>query len=187
MAYDKVVDSGVLDAGLGQIADAIRAKGGTSAQLAFPAAMAAAIAAIEAGGGGGWTDNYTVFATGTFTPTEDATEWSIDTGVPYSCYEAGDPSSNYSLQSLIGFREQDKTAILGMIAFIFMSPSRYLPSYAFVAIGSAGGNFAVSQISTSTMPFPKGGSSIWNISGLASNKEFKAGKPYRWMLLGVLK
>lgn len=52
MAYDKVVDSAVLDAGLKQIADAIREKGGTSDNLAFPQAMADAIAAIEAGGGG---------------------------------------------------------------------------------------------------------------------------------------
>lgn len=51
MAYDKVVDSSVLDAGLKQIADAIREKGGTSDNLAFPQAMADAIAAIEAGGG----------------------------------------------------------------------------------------------------------------------------------------
>lgn len=50
MAYDKVVDSSVLDAGLKQIADAIREKGGTSDNLAFPQAMADAIAAIEAGG-----------------------------------------------------------------------------------------------------------------------------------------
>ena len=53
MAYDKVVDSAVLDAGLKQIADAIREKGGTSGNLAFPTAMADAIAAIEAGGGSG--------------------------------------------------------------------------------------------------------------------------------------
>jgi hypothetical protein len=52
MAYDKVVDSAVLDAGLKQIADAIREKGGTSDNLAFPQAMVEAIKAIEAGGGG---------------------------------------------------------------------------------------------------------------------------------------
>lgn len=50
MAYDKVVDSAVLDAGLKQIADAIREKGGTSGNLAFPAAMAEAVAAIASGG-----------------------------------------------------------------------------------------------------------------------------------------
>ena len=66
MAYDKVVDSAVLDAGLKQIADAIREKGGTSDTLAFPTAMAEAIAAIEAGGGGA------TIHTGTFTVAADA-------------------------------------------------------------------------------------------------------------------
>lgn len=64
MAYDKVVDSSVLDAGLTAIADAIRAKAGTSGSLAFPTAMAEAIAAIEAGGGA-------VVGRGTFTPSAD--------------------------------------------------------------------------------------------------------------------
>lgn len=67
MAYDKVVDSSVLDAGLKQIADAIREKGGTSDNLAFPQAMADAIAAIEAGGGGGGDIAY-----GTVTPASNA-------------------------------------------------------------------------------------------------------------------
>lgn len=68
MAYDKVVDSYVLDAGLKQIADAIREKAGTTDSLAFPAAMAEAIAAIEAGGGGGGIpSNITELAGGTYT------------------------------------------------------------------------------------------------------------------------
>lgn len=50
MAFDKVVDSAVLEAGLTAIANAIREKGGTSGTLAFPDGMAEAIAAIEAGG-----------------------------------------------------------------------------------------------------------------------------------------
>ena len=50
MAYDKAVDSGVLDAGLTSIADAIRTKGGTSDAMAFPAGFVAAIEAIETGG-----------------------------------------------------------------------------------------------------------------------------------------
>lgn len=60
-----IVDSTMLDAGLTKIADAIRTKGGTSAQLAFPDGMADAIAAIEAGGG----DALEVI-TGTFTPAQ---------------------------------------------------------------------------------------------------------------------
>lgn len=63
MAYDKVVDSSVLDSGLLQIANAIREKGGTADSLAFPDAMAAAIASIEAGGGGGVATGSLVFDT----------------------------------------------------------------------------------------------------------------------------
>lgn len=66
MAYDKLVDSSALDAGLRQIANAIREKGGTSDNLAFPAAMAEAIAAIQAGGG-------VKIASGSFTVAEDLT------------------------------------------------------------------------------------------------------------------
>ena len=72
MAYDKVVDSAVLDAGLKQIADAIREKGGTAGNLAFPTAMADAIAAIEAGGGGGATVSF-----GSFTPSTDAKDYVV--------------------------------------------------------------------------------------------------------------
>lgn len=57
MAYDKVVDSAFLNNGLAEIADAIRAKGGTSGNLAFPTAMAEAIAAMETGGN---DDGYTL-------------------------------------------------------------------------------------------------------------------------------
>lgn len=71
MAYDKVVDSTVLDAGLKQVADAIREKGGTSDNLAFPTGMAAAIAAIQTGGGG------VTIQSGSFTPTENLTEYTI--------------------------------------------------------------------------------------------------------------
>lgn len=49
MAYDKVVDSAVLDAGLTKIAEAIRLKAGNSSQLAFPDEMAESIKAIEEG------------------------------------------------------------------------------------------------------------------------------------------
>lgn len=74
MAYDKVVDSTVLDAGLKQIADAIREKGGTTDNLAFPVAMAEAIAAIETAGAG----NGAKISYGSYTPTEDQTVLSND-------------------------------------------------------------------------------------------------------------
>ena len=53
MALDKLVDSTQLDADLTSVANAIRTKGGTSAQLAFPAGFVSAVEAIPTGGGGG--------------------------------------------------------------------------------------------------------------------------------------
>lgn len=49
MAVDKLVDSAQLDADLTSVADAIRAKGGTSADLAFPADFITAIGNISGG------------------------------------------------------------------------------------------------------------------------------------------
>lgn len=63
MAFDKVVDSAVLESGLTSIANAIREKAGTSDALAFPAGFAEAIASIESGGG-----NDIEWVTGTITP-----------------------------------------------------------------------------------------------------------------------
>ena len=53
MALDKVVDSAALDAGMTSVADAIRAKTGTTEPLAWPDGFATAIREIETGGGGG--------------------------------------------------------------------------------------------------------------------------------------
>lgn len=50
MAVDKLVDSSQLNSDLTSVANAIRAKGGTSASLAFPSGFVAAIGAIPSGG-----------------------------------------------------------------------------------------------------------------------------------------
>jgi len=47
MSYDKIVDGAALDADLTSIADAIRSKGNTTEQLAFPAGFVSAIDAIS--------------------------------------------------------------------------------------------------------------------------------------------
>lgn len=52
MAVDKLVDSTQLNTDLASVANAIRTKGGTSAQLAFPADFVSAVNAIQTGGGG---------------------------------------------------------------------------------------------------------------------------------------
>ena len=54
MALDKVVDSAALDAGMTAVADAIRAKAGTTGPLAWPDGFATAIREIETGGGASW-------------------------------------------------------------------------------------------------------------------------------------
>ncbi len=53
MSVDKLVDSTQLDSDLTSVANAIRTKGGTSAQLAFPSGFVSAIQNIPTGGGGG--------------------------------------------------------------------------------------------------------------------------------------
>lgn len=60
MAVDKLVDSTQLDADLTSVANAIRTKGGTSAQMAFPNGFVSAIEDIPRGGGYDLND----FATG---------------------------------------------------------------------------------------------------------------------------
>ena len=57
MALDKVVDSAVLDAGMKSVADAIRAKAGTTDMLAWPDGFKAAVEGIQTGGGGGTTSD----------------------------------------------------------------------------------------------------------------------------------
>ena len=70
MAIDKAIDSTQLDSDLTSVANAIRTKGGTSAQLAFPAGFVSAIGDIPSGGGG---DNLPAFLMGTATTVEDST------------------------------------------------------------------------------------------------------------------
>ena len=70
MAIDKAVDSTQLNSDLTSVANAIRTKGGTSAQLAFPADFVSAIAAIPTGSIGLGYDEKTVLVKGN-SPTVD--------------------------------------------------------------------------------------------------------------------
>lgn len=74
MAVDKLVDSTQLDADLTSVANAIRTKGGTSAQLAFPAGFVSAVQAIPTGGiTPSGTKQISITANGT--TTEDVTNY----------------------------------------------------------------------------------------------------------------
>lgn len=61
------------------VADAIRAKGGTSEALVFPSGFVSAVQAIHAGSGGGIE-----MLTGSFTPAERVTEYTIELDQPIS-------------------------------------------------------------------------------------------------------
>ena len=82
MALDKLVDSAQLDTDLTAVANAIRTKGGISAQIAFPAGFVDAIGAIPTGGGG------LKYDTGTFTLAEDIRSLADNkTGIPHDLGE----------------------------------------------------------------------------------------------------
>ena len=170
------------------IKTAIEGKGVTVPAGTLLDGMAALIDGIEAGGGSSWTDSYSVFATGTFTPTENVTEWSIDTGVPFDCSNEG----NYLRQSLIVWREPDETNILGLVVCVKRGYTAHMTngsSSYFVggAIGSSGGGSSARPFRSDSNPFPQEGETIWTISNLNTSTNFRSGKPYRWILLGVLK
>ena len=65
MAFDKVVDSATLDAGMKSVADAIRAKTGTTDLLAWPDGFKAAVEGIQTGGGQAFQCGTVVSADGT--------------------------------------------------------------------------------------------------------------------------
>lgn len=73
MALDKLVDSAQLDSDLTSIANAIRTKGGTSAQMAFPAGFVSAVQAIPTGITPTGTKQISINSNGTIT--EDVTDY----------------------------------------------------------------------------------------------------------------
>lgn len=121
MAYDKAVDSAALDAGLTAIANAIREKAGSSGALAFPDAMAAAIAAIE-GGGGVALPTGIAMECGVYIPAENATnniiiytnntyKWSTQKNhITFAAFVAIDiPAGTASMLAGLAFYDKNKT------------------------------------------------------------------------------
>ena len=166
---------------------AIEGKGVTVPAGTLLDGMAALIEGIEAGGGSSWTDSYSVFATGTFTPTENTTELSIDTGIPFD--SAG--GTDYRRQILIGYCEPSTgySGAAGLLVFLWRSSIANLKGDAVVfgAIGFPNGLNTAKFIKGNNLPFPNEGETIWNISGLSTSTNFRINRIYRWMLLGALK
>ena len=169
------------------IKTAIEGKGVTVPDGTLLDGMAALIDGIEAGGGSSWTDSYSVFATGTFTPTENTTEFSIDTGIPFD--SAG--GTDYRRQILIGYCEPSTgySGQAGLLVFLWRAIIARFDgdTVVFGAIGLPSGINASKFIKGSNLPFPNEGETIWNISGLSSSTNFRNNRIYRWMLLGALK
>lgn len=161
---------------------ALKGKGVTVADGAVLSDLSGLIDGIETGGGSSWTDSYSVFATGTFTPTENLTNYSIDTGVPFD-------SSNYLKQFLIVWREPSSAIsigfYIGMIrAFTLTGASS--KSHVGRVAGYGGTDMFVAKalMESEGTHFPDNGDTIWTIAGLVNYLQFQSGKPYRWMLLG---
>lgn len=173
------------------LANKIREKAGVSNGLVFPNGMIEAIEGIETGGGSSWTDSYSVFATGTFTPVENVVSVEIDTGVPFDCSNG----TNYQRQSLIIYREQNGSFITGVATVIVMSQIGEIDnsSYQTVTggmISFSSGLYGGKALKANATPFPEEGESIWTVvtnTSVTSSTRFSAGASYRWLLLGVLK
>lgn len=99
MSVDKLVDSTQLDSDLTSVANAIRTKGGTSAQLAFPAGFVQAIGEIETGGGG-------ISIDGLVENTEPSGDLHIDTATIIEGY------SLYNKNSLTSIHSKSVTSIM---------------------------------------------------------------------------
>jgi len=123
MAVDKLVDSTQLDADLTSVANAIRAKGGTSAQMAFPAGFVSAVEAIPTGGGGA-----VLIERGTFTPVSDTSYGRFH--VPHSLgvapdfvvvrtnLEASASETTSRIQSCTGVKKSYNTSTQGDFVYI---------------------------------------------------------------------
>ena len=166
---------------------AVEGKGVTVPDGTLLDGIASLIESIEAGGGSSWTDSYSVFATGTFTPTENTTELSIDTGIPFD--SAG--GTDYRRQILIGYCEPSTGYYgqAGLLVFLWRSIYGKFDGDAVVfgAIGFPSGIKASKFFKGNELPFPNEGETIWNISGLTTTTNFRNNRIYRWMLLGALK
>lgn len=94
MALDKLVDSSQLDTDLTSVANAIRTKGGTSSQLAFPEGFVSAVQAIPTGTTPTGTKQISISSNGT--TTEDVASYAnaeitvnVPVGSGYSLKKSG--------------------------------------------------------------------------------------------------
>lgn len=175
MAYDKVVDSDVLDAGLKQIADAIREKAEISDNLAFPRVMVEAIAGIK----NGLKKEFGSFTTETNTTVSNTSQFVINHGigkVPYmiNITVYGSASATNGLDGLTVINsdiplDENETMWMNMLT------KKGSSGHQFVRGGSKTSNR--DKWTEDTVSFPLAGSG--SISFV-----LEAGKTYDWVIIG---
>ena len=108
MAYDKVVDSASLDSKLTQVADAIRTKGNTGADLQFPSGFISAIQAIQTG------TELQIIVTVTSGATVTATKGSLSvsgTSVNNSCTLTVPEEGEWTVSATLGGATSDSNIV----------------------------------------------------------------------------
>lgn len=112
MAYDKIVDSSVLDGNLTSIANAIREKAELTENFAFPQGFIEAISGIESGGGN--------VIMGTITPNETSSSIIINLAEYGYIQESGEwPRARFLLECNLSYDDvtHTKTRVLSVLQF----------------------------------------------------------------------
>ena len=147
MAVDKLVDSTQLDADLTSVANAIRTKGGTSAQLAFPSGFVSAVEAIPSGGGGS--------PTGSYTPTANTKTFTIDVGASFTHFVIYATSNVYAAGS--GVRTISLIAYDSSMAFTWRIGSNAAGTAGSATMPTSGFSISGTQFVVNTDQFFLGG------------------------------
>ena len=151
MAIDKLVDSSQLDTDLTSIANAIRAKGGTSAQLTFPNEFVTAINAIS-GGGGSTLVTKTITENGTYTATDDSADGYSEVTVNVPTGGGGGAVS----ESDVNFYNYDGTILYSYIVAEFNALTEMPSNPTHTGLTAQGWNWSLADAKAYVTKYPEG-------------------------------
>ena len=170
MAVDKLVDSTQLDSDLTSVANAIRTKGGTSAQLSFPTEFVSAIGAIQTGGGNVQIEE--------LTPTSSMSSVTLSVGFEpaYVMIMDNYGYDNYDANSGFNFGGN------GDLPVLIASPEWYF----YIALYSAtNGSPQFRRQSDSALWSYNSGQITISLGSNTSHKNLQAGHRYTIVIVGV--
>ena len=152
MAVDKLVDSTQLNAELTSVANAIRAKGGTSASLAFPAGFVDAIEGIETGGGV-TVSPLSVTANGTYTaPSGEAYS-------PVTVNVSGGGGQSSASPKAVNFIDYDGTILYSYSESDALALTELPANPSHSGLTAQGWNWTLAQIKAQLTAMP--GAPVW--------------------------